>query len=89
MKSLASHRLVCPHCQTPVKRVPRRVLDRLISLFVPIWRFGCPAPRCGWSGLVRRGAPGTHRYDHRKIYEVGQVLEPARKARVAEADSIA
>ncbi|MDP1534383.1 MAG: hypothetical protein Q8L92_12485 [Rubrivivax sp.] len=76
MKTLSPQRLACPHCQAPVKRVPRGLIDRLISVFVPIWRFACPAPRCGWTGLVRRGAPGTLRYDHRKVYADGQALEP-------------
>ena len=37
----------------------RHFTDRLLSLFVPMLRYRCEAPLCGWEGLVRRGLPGT------------------------------
>ncbi|MBT9503998.1 MAG: hypothetical protein IV092_22330 [Burkholderiaceae bacterium] len=42
--------LRCPCCQGPVQRIPRRLIDRLRSLFSPVQRFRCPALPCGWLG---------------------------------------
>jgi len=34
-------------------RVERHFLDRVISLAVPVRRYRCVAPRCGWEGTLR------------------------------------
>lgn len=49
----AAHRPACPHCKGAVIRVPRRFVDLLISIFVPVRRFRCCAMRCGWEGNLR------------------------------------
>lgn len=49
-----SRSYTCPRCQGRAYRVPRRLVDRLISIFVPIRRYSCCSPRCGWVGNVRR-----------------------------------
>lgn len=46
-------RLLCPHCLGSLSRVRRDLLDRLISVFVPVRRYRCPTMRCEWEGLLR------------------------------------
>lgn len=72
--------LVCPLCQTAVRRIPRRPTDRLLSLFRPAWRFRCVAPCCGWEALVQRGATGTRRGELGTLYSGRSVLEASRGA---------
>jgi uncharacterized protein with PIN domain len=44
----------CPHCNGPIARVPRRVVDRLMSLIRPRHRYRCVAIRCDWIGNLRQ-----------------------------------
>lgn len=46
------HLRVCPHCNSrdSVYRVKRRLIDRALSLFVPVQRYSCDALGCGWEG---------------------------------------
>lgn len=46
-------RPMCPRCLSGVNRVPRRALDRLISLVVPVRRYRCRALACAWEGALR------------------------------------
>jgi len=46
----------CPQCGDTVLRVHRRVIDRLYSLFHPIYRYQCTSLECGWQGNLQRGA---------------------------------
>jgi len=43
----------CPRCRGGVVRIPRRVVDRLISVISPRHRFRCAAFGCGWEGTLR------------------------------------
>lgn len=43
----------CPHCGTPAIRIPRRLVDLLISMFVAVNRYRCDSSECGWEGNVR------------------------------------
>jgi hypothetical protein len=45
-----SARPVCPKCRSGVNRVPRRFIDRLLSLVHPIHRYHCRSFVCGWEG---------------------------------------
>jgi predicted RNA-binding Zn-ribbon protein involved in translation (DUF1610 family) len=45
----------CPQCGDTVLRVPRRVIDRLYSLFHPVHRYQCTSLECGWQGNLSRG----------------------------------
>lgn len=54
---------VCPRCGGSLTRVHRRPVDRLISLFMPVWRYQCDGdtrtPVCTWVGnLAARSGPG-------------------------------
>ena len=40
----------CPQCKSDLFRVPRRPIDRLTSLFVPVRRFRCQFFSCHWEG---------------------------------------
>jgi hypothetical protein len=40
----------CPRCQGAVVRVPRRVIDRVVSLISPRHRYRCQSIGCGWEG---------------------------------------
>lgn len=44
----------CPSCGDSIVRIRRRPLDRLHSIFVPVWRFACSDTGCSWTGTVRR-----------------------------------
>ena len=41
----------CPKCSDQLVRVRRRAIDRLLSLAVPVRRFRCSAPNCGYEFL--------------------------------------
>jgi hypothetical protein len=43
----------CPRCAAHLIRVRRRVVDRLLSLFVPVHRYECSHYCCGWKGSIR------------------------------------
>ena len=49
---IASEHL-CPRCAGNLIRIRRRVIDRLLSLFVPVRRYECPNSFCGWKGNLR------------------------------------
>lgn len=56
-----SARLVCPLCGHDLVRVPRRLLDRLFSLFAPAHRYRCRMHDCQWEGTIRVAAPDPTR----------------------------
>lgn len=43
----------CPRCKAPVFRVSRRLVDVLISVFLPVRRYRCRSMSCGWEGNFR------------------------------------
>jgi hypothetical protein len=43
----------CPHCKGPATRVPRRLVDLLLSMFVTVSRYRCRSVDCGWEGNLR------------------------------------
>jgi hypothetical protein len=43
----------CPRCNGSVYRVPRRVVDRLLSVFVAVRRHRCDEIGCHWEGNLR------------------------------------
>lgn len=43
----------CPRCNRPACRIQRRLVDRLISYFVPVRRYRCRSMGCGWEGNLR------------------------------------
>jgi len=45
---------VCPACgSSGLNRIPRRFIDRLISLVYPVHRYHCQAFVCNWEGNIR------------------------------------
>lgn len=44
----------CPRCQRRTDRVARRWFERLLSVFMPVVRYRCASPGCGWEGLLLR-----------------------------------
>jgi len=46
---------VCPLCNSPVDRVRRRILDRLVSWISPVYRYRCRMKGwgCDWEGNLR------------------------------------
>lgn len=48
----------CPACQGYLIRTPRRSVDRVLSLFLPVLRYRCQRFSCQWHGNLRmdRGA---------------------------------
>lgn len=49
---------VCPRCKGYVIRVPRRLVDRLVSLLLPRQRYACQSMACHWEGNLRPAAEG-------------------------------
>jgi hypothetical protein len=46
-------RPACPHCNGAVNRVPRRLMDHLVSALVPVRRYSCRTLACHWEGTLR------------------------------------
>jgi len=40
----------CPQCNGNIYRVHRHAVDRLISLYLPVWRYRCANDQCRWHG---------------------------------------
>ena len=40
----------CPKCAGVLVRVPRRLIDRVTSIFSPVKRYYCPLFSCQWKG---------------------------------------
>lgn len=46
----------CPACGAELTRVPRHFVDRIAAIFLPVRRYACNNPTCGWQGLrITRG----------------------------------
>lgn len=44
----------CPVCgKHNTTRIHRNRMDRFLSLFLPLRRYRCLQPKCGWEGLRR------------------------------------
>lgn len=43
----------CPLCGEHAKRIHRRFIDRLISIFTPVQRYQCQNFSCSWKGNIR------------------------------------
>lgn len=54
---------LCPRCRQETRRVQRHFTDRVLSLFVTLFRYRCDKPQCGWEGLACRGPAGTAAYE--------------------------
>lgn len=53
-----SHKHTCPKCSGLVYRIPRRFIDRCLSLFVHVYRYRCLSADCGWEGNLPRTSVG-------------------------------
>ena len=51
--ALHSSGVTCPRCQASVFRVSRRVVDMLLSVFMPVRRYRCISIECSWEGNLR------------------------------------
>lgn len=45
----------CPQCNGPVERIRRRILDRIVSWIMPVYRYRCRMKGwgCDWEGNLR------------------------------------
>ncbi len=43
----------CPVCSGKLRKIHRRRIDRILSVFYPVERFSCRNDSCGWEGNVR------------------------------------
>ena len=66
----------CPRCQSSVNRVPRRFIDRLISLAYPVHRYRCRSFICNWEGNLLYEAQDADAWDDEASAAPGQA--PAR-----------
>lgn len=46
------HKHLCPCCDAKLIRIPRRLVDRLLSLLAPVQRFRCTSFQCQWVGNI-------------------------------------
>ena len=44
----------CPRCSGETDRIPRRALDFMVSVLVPVRRYRCLSMGCNWEGMLRR-----------------------------------
>jgi len=51
--SVASYGQPCPVCNAHTHRIPRRFIDRLLSIFTPLRRYRCQSMKCTWEGNLR------------------------------------
>lgn len=80
----AAHRPACPHCKGAVVRIPRRFIDRLSSIFVPVRRFQCRSLICCWEGNLRNSWYFLPEAGRGESYgERYYVLEASRRGAVA------
>lgn len=61
-------KLVCPHCDSPLFQIRRRLADRLLSLIVPVQRYRCSAQKenlsCAWEGILHLEPTGEGKVVH-------------------------
>jgi len=43
----------CPQCGAFLVRIPRRLLDRIVSIATPVRRYQCIEFACDWKGILR------------------------------------
>ena len=53
----------CPECGGPMSRIPRRLIDRVLSLVRPVQRYRCRNFACQWEGNVAVKAGGNDTSD--------------------------
>ena len=49
----------CHHCDGLLTQIPRRLVDRALSVFIPIHRYRCPNFLCVFEGNLRDRPLGT------------------------------
>ncbi len=49
----SSPECVCPLCHSAAHRVPRRLVDLLMSMFKSVSRYRCHSRSCQWEGNLR------------------------------------
>lgn len=52
MKTDAKHVHACPECGGQVTQVHRHVGDRIVALFLRVYRYRCANPACAWEGII-------------------------------------
>ena len=43
---------ICPVCDGYATRTRRRVIDRIVSVFMPVTRYRCHNDHCRWQGNI-------------------------------------
>jgi hypothetical protein len=62
---LEHRKAVCPRCAGSVERVRRRLIDRIVSVFVPVRRYRCRNDACSWEGNLRSAGRSATGYSSR------------------------
>jgi len=53
--------LTCPLCGKPyLRRINRRLIDRLFSVLIPVRRYRCEDFSCQWEGNIRAHSRPRH-----------------------------
>jgi hypothetical protein len=51
-REVPASELQCPQCDGKLRRVRRRLHERLLSFFLPVRRYQCLSWDCGWEGVI-------------------------------------
>jgi hypothetical protein len=51
---MASKNIACPRCGETVRRIKRRLIDRIVSYFKPVKRYQCEF--CDWEDSIVTGS---------------------------------
>jgi hypothetical protein len=51
---MASKNIPCPRCGETVRRIKRRIIDRIVSYFKPVKRYQCEF--CDWEDSIVTGS---------------------------------
>lgn len=75
----------CPRCNAAVFRVSRRLVDLIVSVFVPIRRYRCRSLSCGWEGNLRDKQLDSLDVGHGQQHEDSKyhLIESSRAGRVS------
>jgi hypothetical protein len=67
---------VCPECRSSLNRVPRRFIDRVLSLIYPVHRYHCRSFVCNWEGNLPYTNPETDHWDELEADSASDSVRP-------------
>ncbi|MGZ8271348.1 MAG: hypothetical protein ACXW1T_09075 [Methylophilus sp.] len=65
----------CPQCGGYILRVPRRISDRIFSIFSTVHRYRCQYFPCQWEGNIR-----VHNHSNSQYLKTANLQRPLSEA---------